>query len=170
MKVMEQYPTMLESIGRTEREGELAFGWATNERTSYSKRDLTRDFTGTSTGLWAITAAVYLALMGPEGMREVGETMLQKSRYAMNALSGIKGISLPMADSPVIREFVVNFDDSGKTVKDINRSLLAHRIFGGKDLSEEYPELGRSALYCVTEVTPKENIDRLGDALQEVLR
>jgi glycine dehydrogenase subunit 1 len=169
-RVMEQYPTMLESVGRTEREGELAFGWATNERTSYSKRDLTRDFTGTSTGLWAITAAVYMALMGPEGMREVGETMLQKGRYAIKALSGIKGVRLPMADSPIIREFVVNFDDSGKTVKDINKDLLSHHVFGGKDLSQEFPELGQSALYCVTEVTPKENINRLAAALQEVLR
>lgn len=169
-RTMEEYPTMLESIGRTEREGEMAFGWATNERTSYNKRDLTRDFTGTSTGLWAITAAVYMALMGPDGLQEVGETMLQKSRYAMKALSGINGVKVPMADSPVIKEFVVNFDDSGKTVKDINKALLSHQIFGGKDLSQEFPELGQSALYCVTEVTPKENIDRLVAALQEVLR
>ena len=43
-------------------------------------------------------------------------------------------------------------------------------IFGGADLSVEYPELGQSALYCVTEVHTKADVDRLADELAEVLR
>jgi len=45
---------------------------------------------------------------------------------------------------------------------------LKHEIFGGKDLSDEFPELGESALYCVTEVHTLEEIDALVDALKEV--
>ena len=46
---------------------------------------------------------------------------------------------------------MVNFDGAGKTVAEVNESLLEKGIFGGKDLSAEFPELGQSALYCVTE-------------------
>ena len=47
---------------------------------------------------------------------------------------------------------------------EINRALRAHGIFGGKDLSRDFPELGQSALYCVTEVHTQADIDRLVDA------
>jgi glycine dehydrogenase subunit 1 len=52
------------------------------------------------------------------------------------------------------KEFVVNFDGTGRTVAQINDALRAHGIFGGKDLSGEGLGLGQSALWCVTEVTP----------------
>ena len=42
-------------------------------------------------------------------------------------------------------------------------------IFGGKDLSAEFPELGQSALYCVTEIHSAADIDRLADAMQEAV-
>jgi glycine dehydrogenase subunit 1 len=41
-------------------------------------------------------------------------------------------------------------------------------IFGGKDLTRDFPELGASALYCVTEIHTKADIDRLVGALREV--
>ena len=42
-------------------------------------------------------------------------------------------------------------------------------IYGGKDLSGELPDLGQAALYCVTEVHTKADIDRLAQALSEVI-
>ena len=59
---------------------------------------------------------------------------------------------------------MVGFDGTGRTVAEINRALRERGIFGGKDLSAEFPELGQSALYCVTEVHTKADIDRLADA------
>ncbi len=46
----------------------------------------------------------------------------------------------------------MNFDATGKTVALINKALRTEGIFGGKDLSGEFPALGQSALYCVTEI------------------
>jgi len=65
---------------------------------------------------------------------------------------------------------LVNFDNTKKTVKEINRALLNFNIFGGKDVSEDFPELGQSALYCVTEIHSKNNIDKLANSLKEVLK
>jgi glycine dehydrogenase subunit 1 len=47
--------------------------------------------------------------------------------------------------------------------------MLQRKIFGGIDLSEDFPELGKSALYCVTEIHCKEDIDRLTESLKEVI-
>jgi glycine dehydrogenase subunit 1 len=51
----------------------------------------------------------------------------------------------------------------------VNRALRKRRIFGGKDLSRDLPELGQSALYCVTEVHTRDDVDRLAGALEEVI-
>jgi glycine dehydrogenase subunit 1 len=71
--------------------------------------------------------------------------------------------------SPFFKEFVVSFDRTGSTVEKINRALLERKIFGGKDLSGEFPSMGQSALYCVTETKTKEDIDTLVGALEEVI-
>jgi glycine dehydrogenase subunit 1 len=63
---------------------------------------------------------------------------------------------------------VVDFNNSGKTIKEINKALLKKGIFGGKDLSKDFPQFGQSALYCVTEIHTKEDIDKLVFALKEV--
>lgn len=52
---------------------------------------------------------------------------------------------------------------------EINKKLLDYKIFGGKDLSQDFPALGQSALYCVTEIHTKADIDRLAAALGEIL-
>ena len=67
------------------------------------------------------------------------------------------------------KEFVLNFDKTNKTVAQINKSLLENKIFGGKDLSKDFPELGQSSLYCVTETKTKEDIDTLVSALEKVI-
>ena len=104
---------------------------------------------------------------GPTGIREVGETIMQKAHYTKARLDALPGIGVGPTATP-FKEFVVDFTGTGRTVAEINRSLLEYRILGGQDLSAGFPELGRTALYCVTEVTPLEHIDRLVSALGEV--
>ena len=168
-RIVAQYPTFLISIQQGQREGDWAFGLSTREQTSYEKRERSEDYYGTTQWLWGIAAAVYLSLMGPQGMRELGEGMMQRSLYAAKELSRVRGVTAPALSSPFLKEFVVNFDGAGKTVSEINKALLERGIFGGKDLSQEFPGLGNSALYCVTEVHSKEDIDTLTHALKEVL-
>ena len=67
------------------------------------------------------------------------------------------------------KEFVVDFTATGRTVAEINRALRGHGIFGGKDLSIEFPDWGQSALYCVTELHSQADIDRLADAIAEAV-
>ncbi len=162
-----EYPLHLISVASTVRPGERGFGYCRFDRSSYVARDKAKDWVGTSTGLWSILAGVYMSLMGPQGMREVGEAIVQKSRYASERISSVKGVRVLFGTH--FKEFVVNFDGAKKPVTKVNKGLLRKGIFGGKDLSREFPELGKSALYCVTEMHRKEDIDRLVRALREAV-
>ena len=168
-QLVAEYPTYLVSLGAPEDGGGWGFGVSTFERTSYEKRESSPDYYGTTQWLWGITAAVYLALMGPRGMEELGEGMMQRSLYAMRLFDSIDGVRCPVFASASVKEFTVNFDGTGRTVEEINAALLDRGIFGGKDLSKELPELGQSALYCVTEVHTQGDLHTLADAVAEVL-
>ena len=162
-----EYPLRLISVTEIEG-GEYGFGQCAFDRTSYIGRGKAKDWIGTSTALWAIAAGVYMALMGPRGMREVGEAILRKAHYASEMLSEIDGIDVPFGG--FFKEFLVNIDATGKDVAAVNEALLERGIFGGKDVSAEFPELGQSALYCVTEMHTKVELDRLAAALEGVLK
>ncbi len=95
---------------------------------------------------------------------------MQKSRYAMKRLSRIKSVKAPRFETQHFKEFVVDFNATGKTVKEINVLLLECGIFGGKDLSSEAPELGQASLYSFTEIHTQEDIDKLVSALEKILK
>lgn len=164
-----EFPSRLFGITTTEVEGEWGFGDVYYDRTSFAKREQGKEFVGTASALWGIAAGVYLALMGPQGMQEIGEVIIQKSTYGAKRLSNITGVKAPALKSAHFKEFVVDFNDTGKTVRQINSTLLQKGIFGGKDLSQDFPELGQSALYCITEIHTKNDIDNLVDAISQCL-
>lgn len=169
-KFVMEFPSRLFGVVPTIKEGEYGFGDIAYDRTSFGNlREKGKEYVGTQTGLLGITAGVYLSLMGPNGMYELAQNIMQKSQYAIAELSAIKGVKGSRFHNVGFKEFVVDFSATGKTVKEINAKLLEKGIFGGKDLSKEFPELGESALYCVTEVHLKQDIDALVNALKEIV-
>ena len=168
-KFVMEFPSRLFGVAPTVVEGEYGFGDVAYERTSFALREEGKEWVGTAAALWGITAGVYLALMGPQGMLEIGEGLMQRCRYAMQKIKTIPGVKLPFSDTPHFTEFVVNFDDTYRTAAGINQALLEKDIFGGMDLSHEFPELGQSILFCVSEVHSRADLDRLAAALKEVV-
>ena len=167
-RYVRQYNGFLVSITGTAEPGEHGFSLSCSHQTSYGMREEGRDWTGNSVYLWAIANAVYMSLLGPRGFRELGELILHQAHYAARAIGRIKGLRI-LFPQGFFKEFVVNFDAAGKTVARVNRALARKGIFGGKDLSTDFPALGQSALYCVTEIHSREDIDRLVAALKEVV-
>ena len=165
-----EYPSRLFGVAHTTVPGEYGFGDVAYERTSFAIREEGKEWVGTAAALWGITAGVYLSLMGPQGMRDLGERMMARSRYAMERLGELPGVSIPFAASHHVNEFVVDFSATRRTVAEINAGLLERRILGGKDLSAEVPELGQAALYAVTEVRTQQDIDGLVEAIREIIR
>lgn len=166
-KFVMEYPSRLFGIAPTRVKGEYGFGDVAYDRTSFAIREEGKEWVGTGASLWGITAAVYLALMGPQGMVKIGEGIMQRVRYASKQLGLIDGVKAPLFDGSHFKEFVVSFDGTGRSVTEINRALLARGIFGGKDLTIDFPNLGECALYCVTEMHTRDDIDSLVTALKE---
>jgi glycine dehydrogenase subunit 1 len=91
--------------------------------------------------------------MGPDGMRELGTGIMQRARYAAMAIDKLKGFAVPALAGSFFKEFVVDVSGSGNSVDRINAALLEHGILGGSALDEH------RALYCVTELHTKDDID-----------
>ena len=102
-------------------------------------------------------------------MKELGEAVLQRQAALKKALSTVKGIKLDRFSGVTYEEFVADFSESGKSVAEINESLLANGILGGFDLGTEFPELEGCMLICVTERTTADDIKALKAALEEIL-
>jgi len=169
-RFVNEYPSRLFGIAPTIVDGEYGFGDVAYDRTSFAKRELGKEWVGTAAALWGITAGVYLALMGPQGMTELGEGLMARTRYAIDALGVIPGVTIPFRKRHHFNEFVADVSAGGRTVAEVNAALRERGIFGGADLSVQFPELGQAMLVCVTEVHVRADIDRLAAVLKETLR
>jgi len=167
-ELVDQYPGRLYSITRTSTPGEWGFGEVAFERTSFIRREEGREWIGTTANLWGITAGVYLALMGPLGMRDIGEHLVYKAAYAAQRLDTIPGVRAPRFSAPHGKEFVVDVSATGHTVSAWNAGLLERGFLGGIDLG---PSLGLTghALFCVTEKHGRDDIEALADLTAELL-
>jgi glycine dehydrogenase subunit 1 len=169
-RVVAELPTYLISRVPALAGGGFGFGVSTMERTSYDKRESATDYYGTTQWLWGIVAGVYLALMGPAGMVELGEGLMRRTQYAARRLGAIPGLRAPALGGVPFKEMVVSFAGTGRSVADINRALLERGIHGGAALGTAFPALGESALYCFTELVTQADIDRLADSIEEIVR
>jgi glycine dehydrogenase subunit 1 len=161
-------PSRLFGLASTDVAGEYGFGDVAYERTSFAVREEGKEWVGTAAALWGITAGVYLALMGPQGMHELGTTIMANVRYAMTRLAGIPGVRLPYAATPHAKEFVLDLAGLAVPPATIAATLRDRGIFLGYDLGSEAPERAGQFLVAVTEIHTRADIDRLADELEAV--
>ena len=119
--------------------------------------------------LCAVAAVIYLASLGPRGLRELGEACAANANYATRKLKNVEGLKAPIFNAPHFNEFTLNCDDTGMSATKLNAELLKRDIQGGKPIRGEFPELGETSLMCVTELHTKDDIDRLINALAEIV-
>jgi len=171
MELIRQMPGRVIGMTTTLGGDKTGFCMALQTREQHIRRERATSNICTNEALCSVASAAYLALLGPEGLRELGEIIMMKTQYAVQELAKTKGVKAPLFKAPHFKEFTVNFDKTGKTVRAIHQTLLKrYGIHGGKNISREFPDLGQTALYCVTEVHSKADIDQLARALGDVLR
>ncbi|MDI6806007.1 MAG: aminomethyl-transferring glycine dehydrogenase subunit GcvPA [Candidatus Bathyarchaeia archaeon] len=169
MSLVRQMPGRIIGLTTTLSNDRHGFCMALQTREQHIRREKATSNICSNEALCAVASAVYMALLGPQGLKELGETIVCKANYAMRQLSKIDGVKAPVFKSAHFKEFTVNFDEAGLNVKMVHEKLLQRQIHGGRDISKEFPELGETALYCVTEIHSKAEIDRLAEALSEIL-
>jgi len=119
----------------------------------------------TNEALYALAATIHLCLIGKEGLREQALQNLAKARFAQAELEKIPGVRRVFT-GPTFNEFSLEFP---RSVKMINAELLREKIIGPFALGKQYPELTKRAVICVTETTPRAEIERFAAAVRRIL-
>ena len=167
--LIRQMPGRIIGMTKTQKGDRRAFCMALQTREQHIRRERATSNICTNNALCAVAAAVYLALLGPKGLEDLGKTILERSHYAMRLLSKIDGIKSPLFKSPHFKEFTVNLELSNIGIVELHRRLLKRGIQGGKTLTDEFPALGETALYCVTEMHEKKDIELLANTIKRIL-
>lgn len=168
-KFLRQIPGRLVGMTETEKDNTRGFTMTLQTREQHIRRKKATSNICTNQTLNALAAAVYLSSLGSSGLREVAEKCAKNAKYLMNKINELNGVSAPRFDAPHFNEFLVSFEDSAKSVEEINRELLNRGIHGGKPVQKDFPEFSDSSLWCTTELHDKEEIDWLITSLEDIL-